>query len=236
MKTKILIIEDMALTRASLEDKLFENDYIVVGSFPSAEAGWQFLQQHNNIDMVLLDINLAGEKDGIWLANKIRENYHIPIVFLTAYGDSQTLEKVTNTKPNGYLMKPFNEPTLLTTLNIALQNFNATQNTKETQNQDFIYIKDSNTLVKIHIVDILYIQSDGNYLHLFLPHKKHLIRSKMDDFCAKLNRPFFIKVHHRFVVNIHKIEQLNTDTLTIQNFSIPLAAKYKERVVQMLKG
>ena len=123
----IYIVEDVAISRMSLETMLLENEYEVVGSAASAETAWKEIQSLP-VDLILLDINLSGEKNGVWLAQQIRKNLNISIVYLTAFGDQQTLKEVLETKPNGYLMKPYQEPTLLTTIDIALLNFSKTHN------------------------------------------------------------------------------------------------------------
>ena len=73
-------------------------------------------------DLVLLDINLSGEMSGIEIAEKINTQYNIPFIFITSYSDKQTLEKAKFTEPSGYIVKPFNEASLYSTLEIALYN------------------------------------------------------------------------------------------------------------------
>ena len=232
---RIYIVEDMAISRASLEDKILAKGHSLVGSVAKAEKAWKEIQE-KEVDLVLLDINLAGEKDGIWLAQQIREHLHLPFIYLTAYGDANTLKAVVDTKPNGYLMKPYKEATLLTTITIALENFNKAQNPeqKTKSSKDFIYIKDSYIKVKVAIQDINYIQSDGNYLHLVLPQKKHLIRAKLDDFHKELPEQLFVKVHRRYIVNSSRIDLLGNDYLVIKGEEIPMAKKYKKRLQEVI--
>ncbi len=105
IKYKVFIVEDMAISRMALESILEENNYEIVGSAAKAETAYMQLQ-NLEIDLLLIDINLAGEKDGVWLTNKLREISNVPIIFLTAYSDSKTLANVKSAKSNGYLMKP----------------------------------------------------------------------------------------------------------------------------------
>ena len=224
----VYVVEDMAISRISLETMLLQNEFELSGSAAKAEVAWEELQK-NKTDLILLDINLAGAKNGVWLAQQVRKHLHIPIVFLTAYGDLQTLKEVMETKPNGYLMKPYQEPTLLTTINIALNNFANKQQSKNKSESvpDFIYIKDSNLKVKLFTNDINYIMSDGNYLEIHLEHKKHVIRSKMKDFEALLPRNIFYQCHRRFLVNSSKINALGNDFIQLEAENIPLSSKYK---------
>lgn len=216
------IVEDNGINRVSLETILEDNSYQIIGSFSNAEEAWESLKNLQP-DIILIDINLAGDKDGIWLGSKIRANLDLPFIFLTAYGDSETIERVKLTKPNGYLMKPYNEPTLLTTISIAIESFK----NKEKNKKQSLYIKDNYIRVKLDTSDILYIQSEGNYLEIFLENKKHLIRSRLADFLLQLPNNNFVQIHRRYVVNISKIDLLGTDFVEINNTELPVSKTFK---------
>ena len=233
-KLKIVIVEDMAVTRVLLEEKLNQSNYEVAGSFSMAETAWESLKTMDDIDLILLDIHLAGEKNGIWLAHKIREHKHIPIVFLTAYGDDRSLQEVIATNPDGFLMKPYKGPTLITTIKIALKKFRESNEEKQTQESPIVYIKDSLIRVKLVVNDILFIQSSGNYLYIHLENKRHTIRSKMGDFYNKLPSGRFVRVHQSFVINIREIQLLGSDHLNIRDVDIPIGAKYKANLLGKL--
>ncbi len=229
---KIYVVEDMAISRASLETMILKNKYQLAGSTAKAEIAWKDLQ-HLETDLVLLDINLAGKKNGIWLAQQIRKNLNIPIIYLTAYGDQQTLKEVLETKPNGYLMKPYQEATLLTTISIAIDNFISIQNnviSSKTGNalNNTIFIKDKFLRVKLDIKAICYIKSEGNYLEIHLKNKTHVIRGKLSDFLKLLPPAIFIQTHQRYIVNITKIDIIGKNFLSIINADIPVSNKYKE--------
>ncbi len=231
---KIYVVEDMAISRVSLERMLLNNEYQVAGSAAKAETAWKDLQ-NSEVDLVLLDINLAGEKNGIWLAQQIRAQLHIPFVYLTAYGDQQTVKEVLATKPNGYLMKPYQEPTLLTTISIAFANF--FDNHKETISSESgvalhntIFIKDKFMRVKLQIKDIYFIKSEGNYLEIRLENKTHVVRGKLTEFLKLLPPNIFYQSHMRYIINSTKIETLGKDFVAINNTDIPISKKYKEDI------
>ena len=235
---KVYIVEDVAFSRMSLETMLLENQYEISGSVAKAEIAWEELQQMPT-DLILLDINLAGEKNGIWLAQQVRKHLNIPIIFLTAFGDKKTLKELLDTSPNGYLMKPYQEPTLLTTINIALANFLENQTkpiVSETKKvfQDFIFIKDKYMKVRININDIYSVKSEGNYLEINLKEKIHVIRKKLIAFNNELPSNLLYQCHQRYLVNINKIEGLKKDAVIIQNKEIPLSLKYKIAIEKAL--
>ena len=227
----VFIVEDNALNRITLETILEDNHYNIVGSYANAEEAWEVLK-NTNVDVVLIDINLAGDKDGIWLGRKIRKYNNTAFVYLTAYGDNETIHKVKKTNPNGYLMKPYNEPTLLTTIDIAISNFS---NYKEISAS--IYIKDSSIRVKLNLDDIHYIQSDGNYLHIFLEHKTHLVRARLVDFLKQLPDTIFVQVHQRYAINKSKVDLIGNGFVVIGKEEIPVSKRYKtvvEKALSML--
>ncbi|WKD85108.1 Transcriptional regulatory protein YpdB [Polaribacter huanghezhanensis] len=237
MKTiSVYVVEDMAISRISLETMLLQNNFKLSGSAAKAETAWEELKK-NETDLILLDVNLAGAKNGVWLAQQVRKHLNIPIIFLTAYGDQNTLKEVLGANPNGYLMKPYQESTLLTTISIALNNFSSTQKNsnelKQTSN-DFLYIKDRNLKVKLYFEHIYFVKSDGNYLEVMLEKKKHVIRGKLSEFNNLLPEALFYQSHRRYLVNITKINTLGKDFIQLENEKIPLSTKYKKGLENVL--
>lgn len=233
-KKKVYIIEDNGLNRASLESILIANNFEIVGSKASAEKAWDDLQKVD-IDIVLIDIHLAGEEDGVWLAEKIRAHKNLPFIYLTAYGDAKTIEKISKTKPNGYLMKPYNTPTLLTTIQIAIEEFKDNNKGLDQENfEEIIYIKDRYSRIKVQVSEIEYIKSDGNYINIVLERKKYLIRGKLLDFQKELPESIFLQVHQRFVINTGKISSVGNNCVKINDTEIPVSKRYKESLSEKL--
>ncbi len=251
-KVKIYIVEDEYITQAVLKNNVEEIGYTVVGMSDTAEKAWEDLQGMD-VDLALLDINLAGEKDGIWLAKKIRENIGIPFIFLTAYGDKSTINTAVKTQPNGYLLKPFNEVDIYTAIEVALNNFNQTQAKPKLQSKELdggtkplptsstdvsvgndqtIYLKVDKIFYKIKLSEIFYVKSDSNYVEVFLESKKHLVRSTLKNFSELLPEHMFLQVHRSYIVNVKKIESLGDGEVRLNSDkSVPLSANYKEDVI-----
>ncbi len=118
---KILIVEDEPIIAEDIASLLEKNDFVVSAIVYNKESA--LLELDTNLpDLVLLDINLNGEMDGLLIAEKINEHLNIPFVFITSYSDKSTLAKAKYTEPSGYIVKPFNEAGLYSTLEIALYN------------------------------------------------------------------------------------------------------------------
>lgn len=121
---KTLIIEDEPLIAEDIRDCLNNLDYQPVDVAYTKEQAFRYLEKYD-LDIVLLDINLGTKTDGIEIAKVINEKYKIPFIYLTSYSDKATLEMAKVTHPWGYVVKPFQEHDLFTSLEIALFNFSS---------------------------------------------------------------------------------------------------------------
>ncbi|MBL7803459.1 MAG: response regulator transcription factor [Saprospiraceae bacterium] len=119
---RVLIVEDEPLIAHDIAATLQGFDYTVAGIAPNGAKALVELQQ-NTPDFVLLDISLGSEPDGIQLGALIRDRFDIPFVYLSSHSDAGTLDRAKHTLPMGYLVKPFDEKGLFTTIEIALFNF-----------------------------------------------------------------------------------------------------------------
>jgi len=116
---KILVVEDEQILAEDLRDILESYDYDVVGIVGSAEKAVKEARKLKP-DLIMMDIMLSGKKDGIDAAQEITRENHVPVVFLTAYADETTVQRAIVTQPFGYLLKPFKEHEIHTTIQVAL--------------------------------------------------------------------------------------------------------------------
>ena len=114
-KIKVLIVEDEPVIAENISLYLDNNDFEVSGiAYDSDDALMQL--KENTPDAVIMDINLSSEKDGIDIALYINTKYQLPFLFLTSYSDKNTLDRAKKVKPSGYIVKLFNERTLLASM------------------------------------------------------------------------------------------------------------------------
>jgi len=118
-EAKILVVEDESIVALNLQNRLKNLGYGVVGMAASGEEA-VLKCGATRPDLVLMDIMLQGEMDGVGAAEQIRRNYDVPVVYLTAYADEVTLERAKITEPFGYILKPFEVREIRTTIEIAL--------------------------------------------------------------------------------------------------------------------
>lgn len=124
---KILIVEDEPVIAQNISMYLNNNDFTVSGIAYDYDEAMNELQ-NNTPDAVILDINLDSERDGIDIATHINKKFRIPFLFLTSYSNKETLQRAKGVEPSGYIVKPFNERTLLASLEIAISNFSQRSN------------------------------------------------------------------------------------------------------------
>jgi PAS domain S-box-containing protein len=127
---KILIVEDETIVAADITGKLRHLGYDVIGSTGRGEQAVAIAAAERPT-LVLMDILLAGDMDGVETAEHIRQAYNVPIIFLTAHSDSETLTRAKMTGPFGYLLKPFSERELETHIEMALYRFRSEERLRE---------------------------------------------------------------------------------------------------------
>lgn len=119
-QVKILIVEDELLIAKGLARKLEKLGYQIIDIVSSGEMVLETLLKQKP-DLILMDIVIKGDMDGIDTARKVNQLYQIPVIYLTAYADDQTLARAEGSGSYGYILKPFNERELHATIKIALQ-------------------------------------------------------------------------------------------------------------------
>jgi len=151
-KTKILVVEDESIVAKDIQNTLIKLGYDVPATASSAATAYDKLDEIQP-DLVFLDIKLKGDVDGIQIAERIKNAYDIPVIFLTSFVDKQTLDRAKITEPYGYLIKPFSEPDLQSTIEMALFKFQKDKETRDSKErfesaliniEDAIIILDTN--------------------------------------------------------------------------------------------
>jgi two-component system sensor histidine kinase/response regulator len=118
-KARVLVVEDEGIVALNIQSSLESLGYDVPAIVASGEEAIGMAEEARP-DVVLMDVMLSGTMDGVEAAGQIRERFHVPVIFLTAYTGDDTLRRAEITEPFGYLVKPFDERELRTTIEIAL--------------------------------------------------------------------------------------------------------------------
>ena len=243
-KPKILLVEDDMIIAADLSMQLTKLGYEIIGINTRAEDALQTVQ-NNRPDIILMDIILSGQMNGIEAARLIQERHQIPLIFLTSNTDDSTFQKALATNPFAFIAKPFQKSDLERTLKISLQRI-ALEQTKEAPKSssdhisnmdDRLFIRHKNQLVKVFLSEILFLEADRNYCHVQTETQRFLVSLPLRNIEAQLPEDLFLRVHRSYVVNLQKIDAISEhhEFLTLQNQQVPIARRQKEEVIKRLK-
>ena len=121
-KTSVLVVEDESIVSKDIQHSLKKLGYNVVGAASTGEKAFE-LAASERPDIILMDIMLKGDINGIETAERVKRELNIPVIYLTAYADESTLSKAKVTEPFGYIIKPFKEVDLHTSIEMALYKY-----------------------------------------------------------------------------------------------------------------
>ncbi|MBE7173010.1 MAG: response regulator [Williamsia sp.] len=237
---KIGIVEDEIVIARTIMSTLNELGYSHCGPAINFTEAMEMVAE-GKPDLLLLDIQLSGKKDGIDVAEKINQLYRMPFIFLTANSDADTIERAKKVKPHAYIVKPFSKEELFAAIEIAISNFTSSgSGTKPGQTpahhtKDFMFVKDGYVFRKLLFTEILYLESDANYVTIHLrSNKKIMVRSTLNDIAEQIDQPIFIRVHRSYAVNVKELDEITPAEITISGAKIPIGKSYKEELFRIL--
>jgi DNA-binding LytR/AlgR family response regulator len=200
----------------------------LIATFTNPEQALTFLKE-NFVDLVFLDINMPGVS-GLQFVERLQSKPYI--VFTTAYSeyaiDSYNFEAID------YLLKPIEFDRFYRAIGKVKKQIQLNSIQQDSLLSKFIFIKDGYKQIKVCIEDILYIQSEGNYLNIVTNSEKVLARMTFQGLMEKLPRNFFFRVHNSFVVNFSHIQKIEDNHVFIQDLKIPIGIKYKENILNFI--
>lgn len=237
---KIGVVEDELVIARTILSTLDELGYSHCGPAINYTEAIEIIESEKP-DLVLLDIQLAGRKDGFDVAEKLNESYNLPFIFLTANSDIETIDRAKKLKPHAYIVKPFTKEELYAAIEIAFHNFTGNQSSPRSEKaasyhtKNFMFVKDGYIFRKILLDELLYLESEANYILLHLTsQKKVMVRSTINDFMEQLEPNRFIRVHRRFSININLIDDIFPAELALQGARIPIGKSYREALFSAL--
>ncbi|MBI5541331.1 MAG: response regulator transcription factor [Bacteroidia bacterium] len=231
-KKRIFIVEDDPIIASDLEGILIDLGYEVCGISHQPFDAKKKIEQLIP-DLLLLDINLNSEIDGIDLATLIK-NLNIGIIFISAFTDKSTIDRVKQIQPLGYIIKPFNEKEIAITLELAFNNVQKAEiDNKLEVETGFVFVKTKNNLsIKINFEDILVAEAYDNYSFIHTVHEKLIVSYTLKDLEQRIQSPFLVRVHRTYIVNIKKVEAIHLNALIIGKHEIPIGKSYREAVLK----
>lgn len=232
--TRILIIEDEPIIASDLEMILSKVGYEVLGIFDYAEEAMPYILKEQP-DLLLLDIELAGEMSGVELAEIVKLKTEIPFLFITSFFDKATIDKVERTNPAAYIVKPFQEKNLLVNIELALHKTQQRLAGKKTVDTiEKVFVKHKHELIALQTDDITFLEAYDNYTHVFTDKDKYLLSHTLKSIEEKLHQSGFIRVHKSYLLNIAKISSIQEGYVFIQDQKIPLGKAYKQNLMNAI--
>lgn len=239
---KVLIVEDETLIAARLSIELDELGYEVTGMVTRAEQALVHCRQ-SAPDIILLDVKLKGEMDGIQLAHRLNEEVGIPIIYLTANADEATFERARETRPYAFLSKPYDRLDLQRSLALVAGRLNENDVSSARpgasyQLSDRIFVRYKDKMVKVVISEIFFAKADGNYCLVTTADKEYILTVPLKTLAESLPATHFMRIHRSYVVNLTKIEALtdNQESLTLPGGrQLPVSRRYKPEILNRLR-
>ncbi len=241
---KILVVEDEMIIAAKISMQLTSLGYEVTGILPRGEQAIEQVKE-NKPDIVLLDINLKGNLDGIETATQLQQLYNFPIIYLTANADEATFNRAKPTKPYAFISKPFKQLDLQRAIELTISHMaeNETGNIIEIEAgreqpfilNDRIFVRYKEKMVKILISDILYIEADRNYSRIYIKNKEYLLSVTLKTIEEKLPTRHFQRIHRSYLINIAHVDEVAENHVMIAQKNIPLGTGMKEQLLRRIQ-
>lgn len=239
-KYRILIVEDDMIIAANLSLQLTKLGYEVTGIESRGEDALHHVKL-NNPDIVLMDINLKGQWDGIETVRHVQKIQDIPIVYLTANNDEATFLRAKTTHPHAFISKPFNKLNLQRTIALVAEQLkDSVENNLQRSSsveilEDRIFVRHHGKMVKILLDNILFVEADRNYCNIVTEAGDYLVVSTLKALENRLGRGNFVRVHRSFMVNISKLDSVADSHLEIRRKTIPVSRSHKELLLGRLQ-
>lgn len=218
-----LIVDDNAIARTTLKHLASQvKDISIAGECTNAIEAYNLLQQEK-IDLILLDIEMPG-MSGLELTRDLGSKKPI-IIFTTSKNDYAVEAFELNVAD--YIVKPVTPSRFLHAIDKAREIVQSTMEEVKLNDDEFIFIRDSNIVRKLQLEDILYAEAMGDYVKLFTPKKFYAIHTTLKAVEERLPASSFVKVHRSYVVAINKIDTIQEGALIINGKPVPVADAYR---------
>lgn len=241
---QILIVEDEMIIAANISLQLSEMGYEVSGIIPRGEDALTHIK--NNLpDIVLIDIQLKGELDGVETAYKmLKIHNNLAIIYLTANADEANFNRAKSTNPYAFISKPFKKLDLQRSIELTINqlkcNIAVEKNGSKAENSTFVlkdclFIRHQESMVKVDIQAIRYIEADRNYCRIFSIDKQYLLVSTLKDMNKKLPEKHFFRIHRSYIINLSKIDEIAGTHVVIAKKAVPMAKGMRPELLKKLQ-
>lgn len=240
---RILIVEDEMIIAANLSLQLTNLGYEVCGIIPRGEEALLHIRE-NPPDIILMDIQLKGEMDGIEVIRNMQREVNIAVIYLTANADDAHFSRAKETHPYAFISKPFKKLDLQRAIELTISQSESSNQLEKPQVVDgqssyvlneYLFVRNNNKLVKVDIKEIRYIEAERNYCRIYANDKEYLLVMTLKEMDEKLPQNHFIRVHRSFIVNIARIDEIATTHIVIGKTAIPITKVLKDELMKRIQ-
>jgi DNA-binding LytR/AlgR family response regulator len=235
---RILIVEDEMLIAANISMQLENLGYEVIGIIPRGKEALNALKI-DKPDLVLMDINIKGDMDGIETATQMQLESPSPIIYLTANTDDATFTRAKATNPYAFLSKPFKKLDLKHAIELASDRILVEKSEFKNRHSKFvlndrIFVRLNDMMVKILIEDIHYLEADRNYCQVFTKNNTYLLVNTLKNIEDKLPTEQFQRIHRSFIVNVKHVDEVAQNHIMVENRILPLSKELRKDLLDRL--
>ncbi len=224
-RKRILIIEDEVIIANHLKKLLTNSGYQALIAL-ELNAAYNYLDQ--GVDLALVDMNIEHRTSGLEIGNKLKKEYQIPFIYLTANNEPALVLQALETSPASYLTKPFNSIDVLAGIKLALS--------RVPDGQELLQIKDGSGVIRFKRADVIHAITDGNYVKVVTKNNQHLLRVTMDKLMEILNDDRFYRIHRTALVNLNFVEGYNSTHIKTSYEKLPLARSRKKEFMELMEN
>jgi two-component system, LytTR family, response regulator len=222
-KIKCIIVEDEPLAVKVLADYISQVPFLELGgTFKDAILATEFLRDHP-VDLIFLDIHLPKLKGMAFLKTLVDPP---AVVITTAY--HQYAVEGFNLNVTDYLLKPIEFERFLAAVNKVRSAYAEKERVQENQDKDFIFLTVQKKKVKILFSEIVYIESQREYIKIVTTKKEYLSKMSTHEIESSLPSNLFKRIHRSFIVSVGKIESYTAEAVEVNGISIPIGRGYKD--------
>jgi DNA-binding LytR/AlgR family response regulator len=233
MGIKILIVEDEVIVAEELAADLEDYGFSVTDIAISSEECFATIKA-NLPHVILMDINIKGELDGIKTSEAINKTHNIPIVYLTANTDTATINRALATSPSAFISKPYNKKDIVIALEIAFNKHNEKLlKTEPIAKGSCFFVKNGDYYTKINLEEVYYIEADGSYSKIYTHNKNYTLSSNLNHFQDQINNDCFARIHRSYIVNIKKVEAFDKNSVIINEQSLPISKSHQKEIINL---